>query len=114
MTTGDRIREARKKKGLSQEELGALIGVQKAAIHKYENNIVINLKRDMIEKLAEALDVSPVYLLGFDGEAPQPAAVTDGGPDAELRVLMEKLRDLDEETLLAIEKIVDSIIAQRE
>lgn len=112
MTTGDRIREARQKKGLSQEQLGALIGVQKAAIHKYENNIVINLKRDTIEKLAGVLGVSPAHLMGFEDELPAPAA-QDDGLDEELRAFIEKLKGLDAETLLAIEKIVDSILAQR-
>ena len=42
-----------------------LVGVQKAAINKYETGIVINLKRSTIEKLANALDTSPAYLMGF-------------------------------------------------
>lgn len=66
MTLGDRLKEARKRKGLTQEELGALIGVQKAAIHKYENNVVVNLKRSTIHKLAKALDVTPTYLLELE------------------------------------------------
>ncbi len=35
---GAMIKEARKRKRLSQEQLGALIGVQKAQISKIENN----------------------------------------------------------------------------
>lgn len=35
---GSMIREARKRKKLSQEQLGALVGVQKAQISKIENN----------------------------------------------------------------------------
>lgn len=64
--TGIRIREQRLLKGYSQEELGSLVGVQKAAIHKYENGLVTNIKRSTISKLAKALDVSPIYLLGMD------------------------------------------------
>jgi transcriptional regulator with XRE-family HTH domain len=63
MTTGEKIRLIRKKKGLTQEDLGNMIGVQKAAINKYETGIVVNLKRDTIAKLAKALDVSPVWLM---------------------------------------------------
>ena len=36
MTTGERIKMLRKEHNLTQEELGAKIGVQKAAIQKYE------------------------------------------------------------------------------
>jgi repressor LexA len=53
---------------MSQEELGRKIGVQKSAIHKYENNIVVNLKSDTIKKLAYALDVKPSFLMGFTDE----------------------------------------------
>ena len=35
---GSMIKEARKRKKLSQEQLGALVGVQKAQISKIENN----------------------------------------------------------------------------
>lgn len=66
MTTGDRIKSQRLKKGLTQEELGKMIGVQKAAINKYEKGIVVNIKRDMIDALAKALDVKPSYLLCMD------------------------------------------------
>ena len=66
MTIGDRIKSLRLQKGMSQEELGGKVGVKKAAINKYEKGIVVNLKQSVISKLADALDVSPVYLMGFD------------------------------------------------
>ena len=43
--TGERIKKLRKEKGLTQEQLGNLLGVKKSAIAKYENNRVENLKR---------------------------------------------------------------------
>lgn len=72
-TTGDRIRALRRAAHLSQEELGARVGVQKAAIHKYESGLVVNLKRSTMEKLAAALNTTPAYLLGLD-EMPLPTA----------------------------------------
>lgn len=66
MITSFRIKELRLKKGLTQEELGKIIGVGKAAIHKYEAGHVENLKRANIAKLAEALETTPSYLMGFD------------------------------------------------
>lgn len=66
MTTGQRIKALRLSKGLSQEELGEAIGVKKAAINKYENGIVVNLKRSTISLLADALDTTPAYLMGWD------------------------------------------------
>ena len=52
MTTGERIKMLRKEHNLTQEELGAKIGVQKAAIQKYEKGTVKNIKRDSLIKLA--------------------------------------------------------------
>ncbi len=66
MTTGERIRQLRIEKDMTQEMLGEKIGVKKAAIYKYENGLVVNLKRDIIEKLANVLEVSPSYLMGLD------------------------------------------------
>ena len=53
MTTGERIKMLRKEHNLTQEELGAKIGVQKAAIQKYEKGTVkmkISVEREDGEK----------------------------------------------------------------
>ena len=44
MDMGQRIKELRIKNGLTQEELGKYIGVQKSAIRKYEKGEVKNIK----------------------------------------------------------------------
>lgn len=63
---GARIKAARKDRNITQEELGAKIGVTKATINKYEVGTVVNLKRTVIEKIAAALDVTPGYLMGWE------------------------------------------------
>ena len=68
MTTGEIIKTLRQKKGLSQEELGKLIGVKKAAINKYETGLVVNLRRDVIQKLASALNTTPTVIMGWEDE----------------------------------------------
>ena len=72
MSMGKRIKEARINKGYTQEELGRLVGVQRAAINKYETGAVTNLKRSTIAKLANALNVRPTYLMCMDDD-PAPA-----------------------------------------
>lgn len=62
---GYKIYSLRKRRRLTQEELGNKIGVSKATINKYETGIVTNFKRPTIEALANALDVSPGYLMGW-------------------------------------------------
>lgn len=68
MTTGEIIKALRQRKGLSQEELGKLVGVKRAAINKYETGLVVNLRRDMIQKLAIALNTTPTVIMGFEDE----------------------------------------------
>lgn len=81
MNTGEIIKSLRKEKGLTQEQLGNIIGVQKSAIAKYECGRVENLKRASIEKLASYFGVSPSYLLGIEEDTtpvtlPHPEPVT--------------------------------------
>lgn len=63
--TGEMIKYYRKKLGLTQEELGNYVGVQKSAIAKYENGRIENLKRTTIEKLSELFGILPSELLGI-------------------------------------------------
>lgn len=62
---GKRIKELRTRKGLTMEELGNAVGLQRAAINKYESGVVVNIKRATIEKLALVLDTTPAYLMGW-------------------------------------------------
>lgn len=56
---GDKIRELRLKHGLTQEQLGELLGVKKAAVQKYESGRVKNLKQNTIRKLCDIFNVPP-------------------------------------------------------
>ncbi len=51
---GNAIKEARQKKNMTQEQLGILVGVQKAQISKIENSIT-NARLDTILKVFQAL-----------------------------------------------------------
>lgn len=62
---GIRIKELRIIRGLSQEELGRRVGVQRAAINKYEKGTVTNIPIATIEKLAYVFEVSPSYIVGW-------------------------------------------------
>lgn len=65
MNPGEMIKKLRLEKGLTQEELGNLIGVKRAAVNKWECGLVENLKRSTIQKLSDVFQVSPAYLMGF-------------------------------------------------
>ncbi len=68
MNTGDRIKEMRKLKGFTQEELAQKLGLKDSAIAKYESGRVENIKRNVIAEMAKVLDCSPVYLLCLDDD----------------------------------------------
>lgn len=63
MTSAEKIKQLRLQKGLSQEALGSLIGVKKAAINKYETGRVVNIKRTTLKRLADVFGVTPADLL---------------------------------------------------
>lgn len=65
---GKRIKELRLRKGVTLEELGNIIGVQKSAILKYENGSVENMKRSAIKKLADYFGVKASYLMALDND----------------------------------------------
>lgn len=62
MTLGQRIRELREDKGITQEELGKIVNVSKASFSKYEADI-IEPNKDTIIALANFFNVSTDYLL---------------------------------------------------
>lgn len=74
MELGNKIKELRTISKMSQEELGRRVGVQRAAINKYEKGTVSNIPVQTIEKIAMVFDVSPTYLLGWDESAENPLA----------------------------------------
>lgn len=68
MTVGERIKSLREKQGMTLEELGNKVGVGKSTVRKWENGMIENMRRDKIAKLASALGVTPLYLMGWDNQ----------------------------------------------
>lgn len=58
----DKIKSARKKKGLTQAELGEVLGVSQAMIGQYESGIR-KPKIEQLMKIASALDIDINFLL---------------------------------------------------
>lgn len=66
MNTGALIKKLRTERQLSQEELGKMLGVQRAAVQKWECGAVKNLKKDVIKKLSEFFNVPPSSFIDED------------------------------------------------
>ena len=63
MSFGENVAQARKKKGLSQDELAKQVGTISVTIGRYERN-EIKPSIDVATKVADALGVSLDYLVG--------------------------------------------------
>ncbi|MNN53936.1 HTH-type transcriptional regulator Xre [compost metagenome] len=93
MTCGDKIAALREKRGLTQEDLAAKIGISRASLSHYEKN-----RREpdytTMTKLADFFHVSVDYLLGRTSEPSKIAdlAVRDFAENLELsdEQLLEK------------------------
>lgn len=72
MTIGERIKEMREKRGMTQEELAVACGYKsRSTINKFEKNIC-EIKLSNVQKIAAALNVDPDYLVfGNDGSEPE-------------------------------------------
>lgn len=68
VTIGQRIKNTRLEKNLTQEDVAKMVGVAIQTIYKYENGIVTNIPSDKIENIAKALETTPAYLMGWEQE----------------------------------------------
>lgn len=118
MSMAERIKELRIAAGLTQEELGEKIGLQKSAIAKYENGRVENIKRSTIQALADLFGVKPSYILGFDeDEASAPYYLDPGAAELaqelytrpEIRVLFDATRNAAKEDIVAVANILEKM-----
>ena len=95
---------------MTQEELGARVGVQKAAIYKYENGLVVNLKRSILEKLAIVLDTTPTYLMGME-DSEQQANMQLTPQQSALLAAFDQLNE--EGQIKAVEYVEDLVLTGR-
>ena len=87
MTTGQRIAQKRKELELSQEALGAELGVSRQSIYKWESDAALP-EIDKLVALSRRFGVTVGWLLGVE-EAPETASAPDSGEltDAQLKMV---------------------------
>lgn len=115
MDIGAKIRAARQAKGMTQEELGEILGVQKSAIAKYESGRVVNIKRSTLKKISDVLNIPPFELI-FDEEHRKIQKKNDIlsdivlklNEDAELLEMVEKLSKLNFEKRKAFNSVLNA------
>lgn len=68
MDIGEKMKARRLELGLSLEAVGNIVGVGKSTVRKWENGLIKNMGRDKIALVAQALRVTPGYLMGWEDE----------------------------------------------
>ena len=60
------LKNRRIEKGLTMKEVASKVGVSEGTISRWESGNIENMRRDKISKLADALDISPSEIMGWD------------------------------------------------
>ena len=103
MTIGDRIKQRRMELGMSQEELAHKLGYKsRSSVNKIELGGQ-NLTQKKIKKIADALDTTPDYIMGWDEQVKFHVIYTDEYHDL-LKELFDFVDKADEKS---IENLID-------
>lgn len=65
MTIGERIKNRRIELGLSVDDVAAKINKNRATVYRYESDEIENLPTTVLEPLAQILQTTPAYLMGY-------------------------------------------------
>lgn len=91
------IRQRRKDLGLTLLQLAELTGVKEATVQRWESGSIKTIKYETIELLANALNCTPSYLMGW-GESEDPALLEENEVMSEIT---RRLASLSPEKLQA-------------
>lgn len=64
--TGKRIKIRRKQLGINADKLADKIGCSRSTIFRYENGDIEKVPGEIINLLAETLNTTPAYLMGWE------------------------------------------------
>ena len=106
-----RIKELRKEKGLTLEQVADIVGVGKSTVRKWETGMIANMKRDKIASLAKALGTTPEYLMGWEEKksSPDEQMLNEGE-----RFLIELFRRVPEENQQMVLKMIRAALGSQE
>jgi len=68
LNIGEKIKVLRCQLGYTQEELAISAQTTKQTIHKYETGIISNIPASKIKAIADKLNTTPAYLMGWESD----------------------------------------------
>lgn len=101
MSLSSKLELRRKQLNMTLLEVANKVGVTESTVQRWESGNIKTLRHERIVKLAEALDVTPSYLMGWDDE--QVSSISAEFIPGEDR-LLSLYRELNEE---GREKLID-------
>ena len=99
MNVGEKIKIRRKELGLSADQLAEKLKKDRSTIYRYESKEIEKLPIDIIEPLADALAVSPQYLMGWEETEKSPDVAPPTPRDEKYEEIFSLLAALPEEKL---------------
>lgn len=112
MNIGQRMKQRRKELKMSADELGSRLGKDRSTIYRYEKGDIENLPLDILEPIAEALQTTPQYLMGWEQTQKKNDALTDVvirmRTDNEFFSIIEGLNKLSPVQLASVKQVVDA------
>lgn len=109
MSIGSKIRELRKLRNISQDELANMIGSYVTSISNYERDLQVP-SADVIKKISETFKISADYLLFDEVNETYSARLLD----TNLLNYFEKIQNLPQEEKDLIIGVIDAIIFKNE
>lgn len=83
MSIGQRIKETRIQQGLSIDDLACRLGKNRTTIYRYENGDIENLPLGILDSLADALNTTPAYLMGWGTPQIDKSTIFENDPPPE-------------------------------
>jgi transcriptional regulator with XRE-family HTH domain len=105
MTLGERIKQLRSEKGLSQSQLAEMIGISYPQMSRYEIKGV-QPPADVLKKIADALDTTADYIISGSSDE----KIKSSLKDAELIKQFKEMEQLPDEEKNVLLKIVSAYI----
>lgn len=106
MNVGKRIQDRRKELNISVDELAKRLNKNRTTVYRYEKGDIENLPLGTLKPLAEILETTPAYLMGWVDDFSTHTKVKEEGDDKERDMRPEDCRIYDsEENQLSAENV---------
>lgn len=114
MTIGQRIQARRKELKMSADELGKRIGKDRSTVYRYEKGDIENLPLDVLGPIANALETTQQYLMGWEKIEKKADTISDVvlrmKNDPDFLSLIETLNTLDAERINGVKQMLSAFL----